>query len=219
MSPRVPVPKPPTATAKQLLQYVLWFGVGLVVGLAPFLGAGLRIPGFSAVLDMYPFTLQGWLIPVSGILMGAIAAYVEFLSLERPAKRTLRRRFGWSLGVWAASFATLVVAYTLTVSHFANGDHPVAVATGTLTVPPRPPGSQCGCVVGQSAEVCVSNLNLRPEVIRDCFGSQRVVLTELGLAALYLLLTGSFVLAVGFLVLRQQAADAGKAPAKGRRRV
>jgi hypothetical protein len=217
---KVPVPKPPTSSAKQFLQYILWFGVGLVVGLAPFLGAGLKIPGFSAVLDMYPFTLQSWLLPLSGILMGAIAAYVEFLSLEPPAKHTLQRRFGWSLRVWAATFVVLIVAYTTTVSHLSNGDHPVAVATGTLTVPPRPPGSHCGCTVGEAAEVCVNNLSLKPELFRDCFGSQRVVFTELGLAALYLLLTGSFVLAIGFLMLRQRVADAAveRIPTKPRRR-
>src|SRR4051812_25046827 len=70
---------PPTPLAKRFVRSVLGFGVGVGLGLAPFLGK-LGVPGFSALLSLFPEALSAFLIPVSAFLMGMLAAVTQFYS-------------------------------------------------------------------------------------------------------------------------------------------
>jgi hypothetical protein len=209
MKGRLPAPTAPTSLSGDLLRHVRWFGVGVALGLAPFLGA-LPIPGFSALLSIYPQFMRGWLLPLAGILMGVLAALVEFHSVRLPSLASLRRRFSWSLVVWFAAFVSLALLYPFLVTRVSLGDgsQVEAFVTGTDIVPSRPPGSLCECPEGQSAERCIGSIGIDESRIKECFGSRRVTLGSQILGVLYLLLTGSFMLVVGFLLLlRKKAAD------------
>ena len=210
----VPRVKPASPLSSQLVRYVRWFSVGVVLGMAPFLGV-LPIPGFKALLDMYPLFMQSWLIPLASILMGMVAILVEFLGARLPRSPVLRRGFTWTLAVWSAAFLTLLFLYPLWVTRVEvdGGKRSVALVTGNTIVPPQPAGSECECTPGQPAKKCISVL--LEESIEECFGSQRVTFATQILALLYLVLTGSFVLVVGFLILFQQSI-AG--PSRGGRR-
>lgn len=204
----------PTPLASQLVRYVRGFGVGVALGLAPFLGI-LPIPGFSALLDMYPESMRGWLIPLSGILMGILAVSVEFLGTKIPPAATLRKWFKMSLAVWVVSFLGLLFLYPRWVARVEVGDgtHTPAFVTGSDVVPLRPPSSPCKCPAGQAAEGCIADIGLAQGPVRECFGSGAITTANQVLALLYFLLTGTFVLIAGLLLLLQQPASRAESEA------
>lgn len=210
-APRVARPKPPSPLAAQLVRAILWFGVGVAAGLAPFLGK-LPFLGFSALLEIYPQGMKGWLIPLSGFLMGGVAVGIEYLGLKLPSQALLRRRFQWSLGTVAVAFTLLLLGYPYLVTRVPLGDGSrfATFVTGTDRVPSRPPGSPCNCPEGHSAEECIADVGLTEGHVRECFGSRRVTVSTQGLAVLYLLMTGGFASTVGFLVLLKQKRPAAK---------
>jgi len=190
--------------SSKLVRYVRWFSVGVVLGLAPFLGI-LPIPGFSALLEMYPYFMRGWLIPLASLLMGVVAILIEVLGTKIPRPAVVRRGFWRTLAVWSAAFLTLLYLYPRWVARVEidGGQRSAALVTGSTVVPPLPPGSKCQCTPGEPAKACISVL--LEEHIEACFGSERVAFATQVLALLYLVLTGSFVLIVGFLILLQQS--------------
>lgn len=204
---KTPKPAPPTSLSGQLIRYVRGFGVGVALGLAPFLGV-LPIPGFSALLDMYPESMRGWLIPLSGLLMGILAVWIEFLGTKIPRAGLLRKWFKMGLAVWAVSFLGLLFLYPRWVARveIEDGTRTPAFVTGSDVVPSRPPASPCKCPAGQSAEECIAEVSLALGPIRECFGSGSVTTATQVLAILYFLLTGTFVFVVGLLLLLQQPA-------------
>ena len=194
---------------KRLIQYVASFGVAFAVGLAPFLGKK-KVPGFSALIDIYPVDVQDWLIPVSGLLMGMIAVIIKVMANRQPSAKKLNRWFGWTVAVFGSAFLVILVFYLMFVTRVEtsvmSGEGTVdrtsiAVVTGSREVPPQPPGSPCTCVARQSATQCVQAISINPMNVRACFGEERVALATLGLSVVYLALTGSFVAAVGLLFL------------------
>lgn len=213
------VPEPATPVTRTYLRYLLSFGVWFVAGLAPLLGK-VKVPGFSALIEMYPADLQDWLIPLSGFFMGMMAVVVEFASAKTISTSKLTRWFVGTVVLFAVSLGFLLVLYLFVVVRIdkaivrdANAPPErisLAVVTGTLDVPRQRPGSGCGCLEGQAADQCIGDISLNPTAVRACFGSQRIALATLALAALYLALTGSFAAAVGLLLLSQRRAASEK---------
>lgn len=206
---------------QKLLPYhrsLLYFGFCSILALAPLLG-NKKVPGFSALIEMYPVEVQDWLIPLSGFFLAMIGVIVELASLDIPSKRKLKR---WHIGivsVFVVSFITLLFVYLWTVVHIDKAitepNKPpdrisIAVITGTSVVPPQRPGSKCGCLAGEPAEECIGDISLNPVNVRRCFGSQRIILATLALSVLYLVLLGSFAAAVGLLFLRKKLKAAEK---------
>jgi hypothetical protein len=209
--PGTPRVEAPTPLAKEFVRRLLGFGVWVALGLAPFLGR-VHVPGFSPLLDMYPSTLR-WLIPISGLLMGMLALVVEFAAGRRVSQKTLTRWFARAVALFVASCGLLIVLYLFLVVRVdgavpaaGEGSKPAtfAVVTGTLEVPPQPPGSDCKCNPGWPADKCIEKITLNPANVRLCFGSERVAFASLALAVLYLALTGSFAAGVGLLLLAQR---------------
>lgn len=205
---KVEIPAPPPLT-QTLVRRILGFGVWVAIGLAPFLGK-VRVPGFTALLELYPPSLR-WLIPLSGILMGAVALTVEYVGDRHLEESSLDRWFRRGLIVWVASFVLLLALYPFLVTRveFATAGEPGAwdsasFVTGGLTVPAHPPGYPCECAAGTPADRCIESISFNDVNVRTCFGPTRVAFSNLALAAVYLLLTGSFAAAVGVLVLRQR---------------
>jgi hypothetical protein len=198
-----------TPLALTYVKLILGFGVWFAVGLAPFLG-NEKIRFFSSLLDLYPESMRGVLIPVSGLLMGMIGVTVEFAAAFKGAGE--KRLWSWfkrTLGIFLVSFLLLLVAYSFTViridkvvSH--DEIHTLSFVTGGLTVPHLPPGSRCGCQEGADADSCLRDAGIDPSHIKTCFGPARIASWTLVLSLLYLLVTGSFVASVGVLVLRKR---------------
>jgi len=190
----MPVRRP--STTPKFVRYFTEFTVGTVVGLAPFLGLA-KVPGFAAVIEIYPIDLREWLIPLSAIMMGMVAVIVQFVFSERPKKKTLRRWFIASIALFFIAFLLLIVVYPLVVTRIEH----FAVVTGSTDVPAHPPGSRCTCPEGQPADQCLADITLNPINVRSCFGTRAVTNATLQLALLYIALTGAFAASVALVLL------------------
>ncbi|HEY6136470.1 MAG TPA: hypothetical protein VI670_01775 [Thermoanaerobaculia bacterium] len=195
----------PSGTASTLARRIVGFGVWFAIGCAPFLGK-VRVPGFTAVIEMYPVAMQSWLIPLSGLLMGMLAVIVDYAVERRKTTKAFERRvhrwFVSTVIVFVTAFIALIGVYIFTVTHIeAVGQR---VVTGTTVVPPQRPGSECECSPGQDAARCIADITLDPANIRTCFGANRVALATLALALLYLTVTGAFAAAVGIQLVGQR---------------
>ena len=207
--PRVARPSP---LAGSFARRILGFGVWFAVGLAPFLG-NVRVPGFTAVIAMYPLTLQRWLIPLSGLVMGMIAVAIEFASERRHLQRTRTRWFIGTVATFVVSLIVLIFLYKGVVTGVEQSvrrddgeieQFTQSVVTGSTRVPSPLPDPDCGCRPGQTAAKCLVAISLAPENIDVCFGSEAVSDATVYLALVYLVLTGSFAAAVGLLILDQR---------------
>jgi hypothetical protein len=191
-------------------QRILRFGVGFTIGLAPFLG-NADVPGFTAVIRMYPESLQNWLIPLSGLVMGTIGVVVEFASGRKPGQRKLTAWFTRTIVLFAVSLILLIALYQFLVVRVdktvirEGGVQPVQVSviTGTLTVPPQWEGSPCACRPGQPARACLTDISLNPDHVATCFGAERIAFATIALSLIYLVVTGAFAAAVGLLMLAE----------------
>ncbi|HEV7571820.1 MAG TPA: hypothetical protein VGQ21_10015 [Thermoanaerobaculia bacterium] len=206
--------KAPSSFAADYGRRIRWFGIWFLVGLAPFLGK-VKVPGFSALIELYPSSLQGWLIPLSGIFMGMMAVVVEFVGSRHTEEAVLSRWFLRNAVVFLLALLLLVSVYTFTVVQMersvGRGSNEVpevvniAVVTGSRTVPQQIAGSDCKCPSGQPAERCLADSSLKPDNVALCFGSVRIAFATLALVLLYLVVTGSFVAAIGLLLIRQRS--------------
>lgn len=202
-----PAVKAPSSVATGFVRYILGFGVWVALGLAPFLGAGARIPGFAPLLDLYPQSLRSWLIPLSGFLMGTIALVVEYAAGQRLVLKRARAWFKRSIIVLLSTFFILVMVYGLLITRIPLGDgsRHVAVVTGWSLPTPIPEG--CECEATMTNEQCVEEITVSPVNIGACFGRGRVELARRALSLLYLVLTGSFAVSVGVVLLLKRDRD------------
>jgi len=191
-------PRPPSTLARRFVRYVSGFGVGVALGMAPFLGV-VEVPGFEALLRLFPRELAHSLIPLSAFLMGVVAVAVQFYSGERIAATTLRRRFKRTLILLLVGFLLLVVLYTLFVRTVAveGGARELAFTTGWQRLP------SCGCPPQLTDVECLKELSANPAATGSCWGRQLLVV-RLSLTLAYLLVTGGFGALVGLLLLAEE---------------
>jgi hypothetical protein len=196
------------ANTRLLLRYVLGFGVGFGVGMAPFLGR-VKVPGFSALLELYPRQMQQYLIPLSAFLLGTVAVAVQYYSYNRRTTATLDRRFGWLLVSLLAAFVILVGLYTtfvIAVPIEATGGWAHVVIGWSRS-------ATCGCPPKMSDRECVKEVSLDPTAIDSCW--DHVPLFEFALTIPYLFLLSGFVALVGLLLFKEKDREAGQtAPAR-----
>lgn len=203
-----PAPALPTRLARRFVGYVLGFGVAVGAGLAPFLGK-VRVPGFAALLGLFPESLQGSMIPLSAFLMGFVAVAVQFYSGESVPRAALRRRFKWGAASLLAGLALTVALYGLLVIR-------VPIEGGQKSLPivvalSRTAG--CPCPSTDTDGECIAGISFQPQAIESCWGSRPLALSRLALTFCYLLLTGGFGALIGILLLQEE----GKKKAADRR--
>ena len=192
-------PRPPTPLIRRLVRYVAGFGVGVGLGLAPFLGT-IQVPGFEALLGLFPPELQRTLIPLSAFLMGLVAMAVQFYAGERIARSALRRRFRRALIALLVGLLLFVGLHTLFVKSLPTdgGAGSAVVTIGWQRLP------SCGCPPTLSDAECVKSLSADPAAIESCWGSRQLGLARLSLTLAYLVLTGGFAALAGLLLLAEE---------------
>jgi hypothetical protein len=196
-------PQPPTPLAKRFVRYLMGFGVGVTAGVAPFLGL-LEVPGFEALLQLFPESLRPSLIPLSAFLMGLVAVGVQFLHHETASRASLRRWFLVAFAAVAAGFVWLAVVYDTLVIRI---DIPAADTVFTEVIAPRRlPPPACPCATGVSDEECIREY-LHPSRIENCWGNRALRRSKAMLRGAYLLLTGGFGALIGLLLLREPDAS------------
>lgn len=197
-APQTPV-EAPRGIAGRWVRFVVSFGVGSVIGLAPYLGL-VQVPPFKSLLEMIPESLRPTTIPVAAALMGIIAVAVQWYAGERVTRRWLRRRFGWALGIAVAMvFLFMFVQTTYVVTVTADGGATVrsfVVATARLP--------SCKCPPSAGDQICINGLGWNEAEIEQCWGDRPVRQARNILRASYLFTTGSFAVLVGLLLLRKE---------------
>ncbi len=197
--PHPPGGQPPTPLAKKLVKYVVWFGVGFAVGLAPYLGT-FKVPGFRALLTLFPVSIRDTMIPLSAALMGIIAVVVQWHGSNKPDLKWLHRNFNRTLIIALLSLVALVIIHALVVARvdLDGGNESVLFVVGFVRSP------SCGCSSQLSDADCIKNISLDSAAIASCWGDKMIKLNQILLTLLYLTVTGSFVWLVGLLLLRMQ---------------
>lgn len=199
---------PPTPLAKRLVRTVLGFGVGIGVGLAPFLG-NLDIPLFLPLLSLFPITLREFLLPTSAFLMGVIAAGTQFYSGFNLASNASRYYAKRALAVISGSLLLLLFLYVNFVEtvHF-DENRTVSYVIGLERK------ASCSCDKDASDADCIFKRSANPNGIEGCWPKTQVALGEFSLSVVYLFLTGSFAFFVGLLLLQESAKSKRNAPQK-----
>jgi len=196
-------------TGRRLWHYVLGFGVGFGVGIAPFLGK-VKVPGFSALLEIYPVQMQKDLIPLSAFLLGTVAVAVQFYSARLWSAANLQRYFGLLFVSLLVAFLILVILYksfvVLVPFEEAGAGGSVHVLIGWSRS-----GNCCPADVGDIE--CIRDLSIDPGMIDQCWKNVRLI--ELALTIPYLFLMSGFVALVGLLLFKPPGQE-GREPAPAR---
>lgn len=194
-----------TKEGRAFVRLALSLGVGVAIGLAPFLG-NLTVPGFTPLLAIFPRTLrEGALIPFSAFLMGIIATMIQYYAELPTPSKSVHVIFRKSARLLIAAFVLLVVSYfAFVVQVPLPGKPSEAVVVGLIRL------ETCGCANDSARLQCVEDLSLFPGAIERCWGSLQVGLSKAYLSLLYLLVTGSFGAIIGLIVLRGTKSDPAK---------
>jgi hypothetical protein len=205
---RAPVRTPvdaPTQITKRWVRLVIGFGVGAVIGLAPYLGV-MNVPFFRPLLSLYPPTLENRLIPLSAFAMGLMAVVVQWYGGERVSRRWLRKAFRRCLTAAVCCFVFLILIRAVVVVDVPvdGGRQTVAFVVGWRRL------AGCPCVE-QSDELCISEtITFNPAQFGRCWSSVALRGGELALQLSYLALLSSFGALVGLVVLREEVQKESK---------
>jgi hypothetical protein len=176
------------------------FGVSVVIGLAPLLGT-VRVPGFTALLTLFPrlpLDLARPIIPIASVLMGTLAAALAFYATEKIPMATVRRWMKRTLITILGALVALLVSYIFSVIQVTyQGTKTVSVLVGFYR-----PTTCRDCEPWMSDEECVGHTTLKPARIRSCWGDKNINVAYLTLSLLYLVVMGSFGVAVGLYVIK-----------------
>ncbi|HSL83636.1 MAG TPA: hypothetical protein VLF66_12750 [Thermoanaerobaculia bacterium] len=197
-------PTPPTALGRKYVRYVVGFGVGVAVGMAPFLGL-LDVPLFAPLLSMFPESVRGTAIPLSAFLMGLVAVGIQFASGEEVSRRWLRWSFATTFVALVVGLVVLLNLYSgnvLTVPNVEAADGRTIdvrlVVGGERPVLPLP---GCECSPTQGDVACIQEIGF--ENAAACWGRRQVTRAEKSLTLAYLFLTGGFGALIGLLLLQE----------------
>lgn len=192
-----------TKTTRVYRDYLLSFGVTLAVGLAPLLGK-VHVPGFTAILDVFPKNLSQTLIPFVAFIMALPAVAVQFFEEDVIARTRLNHWFASVFALIATLVIGLYIVYALTVTQVNyEGEHGVAVyVTGSRMkgdcpcATHKPPLPITSCIGGP--------ITTNPAQVDSCYEAAEINLRKAILSMMYMLLMLSFGTLIGLLVVKEQ---------------
>ena len=200
--------------AARFLKYLLSFVGTLGVGVSPLL-LGDKIPGFRAILDVFPADLQD-VIPWASLLMSVTAVGVQFFGDEAIDARRLKHGFIATYVMLVLSIFLLYFQYKATVIRLQvpGADAKVAYLIGSTMRP------ACECAKrGLQIRECIGRvISVNPDEVAACYPLQEITTRATILSALYMFVMFSLGTLIGLLVLREPSAiTEPKKPAKPRR--
>jgi TIR domain-containing protein len=188
----------PSTLAGRYVRYILGFGVGVGVGMAPFLGK-YKIPLFEPLLGLFPEESKVSLIPTSAFLMGLVAVAIQFYSGEEIQQGIIGRRFRIGFPLVILALAALYALYNSRVLQI-NDPKTGSYVPYILGWSRLPKGQVCTCISEESDLECAYALGLD---LRRCWPS--IPQVQMSLHLLYLTLTGGFGTLIGLLLLQEEA--------------
>jgi hypothetical protein len=193
--------------AKRLVRYIIGFGVGVGVGLAPYLGL-VEVPGFKALLTLIPDDIQQRVIPLSALVMGVVAVVVQWYGWDKVTDEWLKKWFLRTLiGLLLCICVFTVIQRFVVLKVPIEGDTDyISILVGfERRAHPK-------CPVTISTLECIRNNTADPGFVASLYGDTQLNAADLSLTFSYLLVTGLFGVLVGLLMLKEQAR--GVAPAR-----
>lgn len=189
---------PPTSLAKQLVRYILGFGIGVSLGLAPYFGE-INIALFKP-MRLIPDSLRDSILPLSAALMGIIAVIVQWYGGQRLSQRWFKWAFRRAVIVAVISLTIFAVihAFLVTTVPILAGQESASFVVGFS----RPEGGSCK---GLSDADCIKILSFDEAAIASYWGDRQMRLSKLVLTLSYLSFTSSFGMLVGLIVLRRSS--------------
>jgi hypothetical protein len=189
---------PLTPVAKKYLWYLLSFAVTLGVGFAPLWGG--KVPGFHAILDVYPKSQQQKVIPFASILMSVTALAVQFFRGFAPP-RHLKAIFIGVLVLFIVSVFGCYIAYDALVIQI---EVPAIHGTAAYLVGSKPLPT-CECAKrGLEIRQCIGfAISADPDEVAQCFSREEISKRSMILSVLYMLVMWSFAALVGLLILKE----------------
>lgn len=186
--------------AGKFVRYVLGFSVAVAVGLAPFLG-NASVPGFVSLLEIFPDSERGTLIPVSAMLMGLVSLVTQYWQDERVSRQRLRILFTRLAAASVLLLGIFYVAQSFVVKRIENvSEQPAAFIIGPSSS--RTPA--CACPPDMDDGECIENITFDTTQIERCYGSRNIQLGRLLISLPYLAFAGVFGAMVGVLLLREE---------------
>jgi hypothetical protein len=202
---RLPPPPPTTTHWGRLM---LGFGVSVAAGLAPLLGT-LRVPGFEALLNLFPtlpWNTQKSVIPLAAFAMGVTAVVIQLRTADSVTAARLKKLFRRTLVAIIVCFAILSIGHTMLVRQVripAVNDE-TAVLVGFFR-----PAACTPCSASMSDSECISkHLSFSPERIQSCWGDANLRVAFLLMLFAYVSLMCGFGSLVGYVMVKQSAGGA-----------
>jgi hypothetical protein len=189
---------PPTPLARQLVRYILGFGIGVSLGLAPYFGEANM--ALFKPMRLIPDSLRDSVLPLSAALMGIIALIVQWYGSQRLSQEWFKRVFKRAALFAVTSLVAFIVihAFLVTTVPILAGRDSVSFAVGLS----RPEGKPCQ---GLSDAECIKILSFDETAIASYWGDRQIQLSKLVLTLSYLSFTSSFGMLVGLIVLRRSS--------------
>jgi len=190
---------PLTPVARTYLRYVLLFFVTLGVGFSALWGG--VIPGYHAILDVFPRELQD-VIPWASLLMSLPAVGVQFFSHDSTQPRYLRRAFvATSVMLILLIFASYIAYKAVVIRIEVPASHlKVAYLVGSKPLP------TCECAK-RALEIreCIGfAISVKPDDVAACYSQGEISRRSMLLAVLYMFLMLSLGTLIGLLVLSER---------------
>jgi hypothetical protein len=188
-------------------RYAISFGVTLVVGLSPLFVSRIPIPGFTAILNVFPRDIQS-VIPFAAMLMTLPAIGVQFFGRDTISQRRLKRAFVVNFAVLFVLIFILYVAYEFSVIRIEIPavHRTEAYVTGSTMLPSCPCANE-----GLDIRDCIGTaISVSPGAVTRCYPQSQIRTRTIVLSLLYMLLMFSLGMLIGLLVQREAQRRARK---------
>jgi hypothetical protein len=194
------MPAPP-AVAGKWMRALLALAVTVPLGLAPLLGK-LDVPGFSAILSLYPNALRDTALALATFAMALVAVSVQFFADQAPAPRKLRRAFVVLATGLFLLLVTLAYQHTQHVVKVYVGDagDSVTSVVGSTRL------AGCSCKPSEGDAWCLRRIGLDPALHPSCWAERDLRRQSFQLLMLYVALMTGIGALVGLLILKRKPA-------------
>lgn len=185
------------SVARGFIRNIGSFGVGVGVGVAPFLGE-IPVPGFRPLLQIFPHEVRGELLAMAPLLLGFVAVAVKFYLGEEISRTTLRRWFMVALVGSIACFVVLTYVDQSVIKVPQDKGYRLAIVGET-----RKP--DCPCNREPVAdEDCLKGIQFKASL---CWNSRELKNTEFAFKLTYLFVNFGFGVVVGIIMLQRRSLD------------
>jgi hypothetical protein len=192
------LPAPPSVAAKWM-RALLALAVTVPLGLAPLLGK-LDVPGFTAILSLYPDTLRDTALALATFAMALVAVGVQFFADQAPSAARLRRAFVvLAVGLFVL-LVTLAYHHTQHVVkvYVGNAGDSVTSVVGSTRLP------GCSCAPSDGDAWCLRKIGLDPALHPSCWAERDLRAQGFQLLMLYVALMTGIGALVGLLILKRK---------------